>query len=525
MRDLLNLLDNPTAYIIEGRGLAARQQGEKFANANGDVITFQSLDFYPEKGQFPTGMEMQQAIQDTGLNIHWVNKPNASTLGFGIATFRVEGGQDYFLGRYFKTISANRTDNSFATNDIPGGFKMASGLGKKEATGYKPSDILTQFKSNTPQSIADQIVAHFGDGSAEAIAIQAFMQGQTKVPRGGMNLEAFRDYFCEMLQPMSLVMGLPVKGNAAEASAIFFGPGKDYSDCVISFNESVSGGLYDSLLVNSDGKQIKLSSKGKNGASASVVNLLRCIEELQVAPAGEKLLAKHKDAVEILKIIDKLGHTDAPLQLGVKFGIITSDEAGQIKMLKGHGPEEDVENMLSPRLWAWYQKRKAKDMSKIIPIEHALCCVAYRLADYVNENTKFGGAASEILNNSALVQMYTNIAENKDMFDIQLNAIYPSATVTGVLLDASKAYMSTQGKGNLTFKILKNGAKESDIKDEDGEASAPITKKASVAKTTAIVGGGTDIGADNGGKAAKRAELAAKKDGTATTGNLGRGTR
>ena len=515
MRDLLDIIDGVTP-LAEGRGLSARQQGEKFTNANGDVITFQSLDFYPPKGQFPTGMEMQQAIQELGLNIHWVNKPNISTLGFGIATFRVENGQDYYLGRYYKAISPNRTDNQFPTNDIPGGFKLGSALGQKENTGYKPSDILTKFKSNTPETIAEQIVTKFGEGSAEAVAIQAFMQGQTKVPRGGMNLEAFRDYFCEMLQPMALVMGLPVKGNAAEASNIFFGPGRDYSDCVISFNDNVSGGLYDSLLVNSDGKQIKLSSKGKNGASASVVNLLRCIEELQVAPDGAKLLAKHKDAVEILKIIDKLGHTDAPLQLAVKFGIIKSDEAGQIKMLKGLGPGDDVESILSPRLWKWYEERKAKDMSKIIPIEHALCTVAYRLADYVNANTGFGSAASEILNNSALVQMYTNIAQDKEFFDIQLNAVYPSATVTGVLLDASKAYMSTQGKGNLTFKILKNGAKAEDLpSDPDTEAgSAPV------AKPKAVTGGRVDIAPN----AAKKAAIKRVTGGNSAA-NVGRSTR
>ena len=519
MRDLLNILDNPS-LILEGRGLPARNPGEKFANANGDVITFQGLDFYPEKGAFKTGMEMQQAIQDTGYNIYWINKPNISTLAFGIATFKVANGQDYYLGKYYKAISPNRISNAWPNNDIPGGFKLQSGLGQKESTGYKPSEILTQYKSNTPETIAAQIVAKFGEGSAEANAMNAFMQGSLQVPRGGMNLEAFRDYFCEMLQPMALVMGLPVQGNAAEACNIFFGPGRDYSDCVISFNDNVSGGLYDSLLVNSDGKQIKLSSKGKNGASASVVNLLRCIEELQLAPNGDKLLAKHKEAVEILKVIDKLGHTDAPLQLAVKYNLITNEEAGQIKMLKGHGPDDEIESMLSGKLWGWYQARKAKDMSKIIPIEHALCCVAYRLADYVNENTGFGNAASEILNNSALVQMYTNIAENKETFDIKLNAVYPSATVTGVLLDASKAYMSTQGKGNLTFKILKNGAKADDVFDKEGEEGASSKP---IAKPKAITGGRTEVQAKSGDKAAAIARIQDKAG--KTNAKVGRETR
>jgi hypothetical protein len=103
-----------------------------------------------------------------------------------------------------------------------------------------------------------------------------------------------------------------------------------------------------------------------------------------------------------------------------------------------------------------------------------LSVIAYKVADYVNENTNFGQAASEILNHSALVQMYTDASETADTISITgFRAVYPSDTVSGVLLDASKAYMSTQGKGNFTFKILKNGAKESDLAPVDNQADEP----------------------------------------------------
>jgi hypothetical protein len=121
-----------------------------------------------------------------------------------------------------------------------------------------------------------------------------------------------------------------------------------------------------------------------------------------------------------------------------------------------------------------YMSRKPKDWSKVIPLEHMLSVIAYRVADYVNENTNFGQAASEILNHSALVQMYTEASETADTISITgFRAVYPSDTVSGVLLDASKAYMSTQGKGNFTFKILKNGAKESDLDPVDNQADEP----------------------------------------------------
>ena len=471
MRDILNLLD--TVVITEGVGLANRRPGEQFKNPEGDTITFQGLDFYPESGAVDTpsdlvGLKVDN-VDKPGLNVHWINQATGSTRAFMIASFTSEDGQPYYLGKWVKEISPNRALNNFAHSDIPGGFKFASKAGAKENTGYKPSEVLTQFQDNTPETIMNQIVAKFGKGSDEVVAAATFMQATkfpVTFPKGSINFTAFRDYFCEMLQPVALVMGKPVKGNAQEAATIFFGPtAGGYGDATISFNNNVTGGLYDSLLVSPAGKQIKLSSKGKSGANASVVNLLKSIQELSVAPKGKQLLEKHKDVVEILNTIDKMGHTNAPLELAINYKLITPDDANEIRALKGVGPNDPIK-FKNTKLNTLYQSRTPRDWSKIIPIEHMLSVMAYSVADHINERTNFGQAASEILNNSALVQMYTEATETADTISItSFRAVYPSDTVSGVLLDASKSYMSTQGKGNFTFKILKNGAKESDLLD------------------------------------------------------------
>jgi hypothetical protein len=195
------------------------------------------------------------------------------------------------------------------------------------------------------------------------------------------------------------------------------------------------------------------------------------VQELDSAPAGKKLRATFANEIEMLENINKLGHFGAPLYIAQKYKLIDSSEAEQVMRLKALGPMDDIigADILSKRLEKMYQDRKAKDMSRIIPIEHMIAAIAYRVADYVNENTRFGEAASTILNNAALVQMYTDTQDGKDTITVtKLTAVYPSQTVTGVLLDATKAYMSTQGKGNFTFKILKNGAKPSDVNDMDG---------------------------------------------------------
>jgi hypothetical protein len=232
--------------------------------------------------------------------------------------------------------------------------------------------------------------------------------------------------------------------------------------------------LYDSLLISPDGKQIKLSSKGKSGANASVINLLKSIQDLQVAPKGKKLLEKHKIVVEMLETIKNGGHVAGALNLGVQYGIIDKDDVLTIQQLKQFGPKDKLNWGKNKKLEQMYMSRTPKNWAAVIPLEHMLSVVAYRVADYVNEHTNFGQAASEILNHSALVQMYTEASESADTITITgFRAVYPSETVTGVLLDASKAYMSTQDKGNFTFKILKNGATESELDPVNNQADEP----------------------------------------------------
>jgi hypothetical protein len=480
MRDLLDLLNSVELPLVEGVGLANRKPGEKFKNSVGDIVTFQDLELYPESGRFATPEELKAGVdsmlankQLTADQIHWVNNPNKSVGAFSIASFTGEDDTPYYLGRWAGANSPNRTQNKFAHNEIPGGFQYQSRAGLKENTGYKPSEILEpgKFQNNTPETILQQITAKFGEGSDEAVAAQTFISSDIpcKIPKGNMNPDAFRDYFCEMLQPIALVMGKNVTGNADEAADIFFGD-SGYADCTISFNTNTIGGLYDSLLVNPDGRQIKLSSKGKDGASASVTNLLKSVEELTDKPSGKKLLNKHKEAVEILNIINKDGHFGAPLTLAVKYGIITPEEAAQISKLKSMGPKDDIvgKGILSPNLEKFYTNRKSKDPKRVIPLEHMTASIAFNVADYVNKKTNFGQAASEILNNAALVQIYTNTSVSTDTITItKMEAVYPSQTVTGVYLDASKVYFSTGGKGNFVFTIMKNGATEKDVNPMD----------------------------------------------------------
>jgi len=467
MRDLLNLLDN---ILAESRGLSARDPGEVYARSGGnssdDKITFQNLTFYPEVGSYNTTEEMMAAFdqveQSVGHPIEKVNQPSARLKAFGIAAFNTAVGTRY-LAKFAQDIKPVRTQNTFfQTKDIPGGFSQTDARGSKEKAGYKPSDVLTEFKSQTPDSILAQIGAKFGEQSAEYRAAATIMSSPkfpVAVDGESMDFKGFRDYFCEMLQPAVLINGGQVKGNAAKAAEIFMGK-NGFSDCVVSFNKDVGGELYDSLLISPEGKQIKLSSKGAKGAMASSVNLLTAVRELETAGMTQ-FAQNYPEVIDILKTIHNGDHNSGPLNLAVQFGIINKDEIPQVMSLKQYAGVKDfnIDNVkISDNLKKIYKDRTADDPSKVVPLNHLVSSIAYKVCNEINLKTNFSDAAADILNNSAFVQMYTDATKSKDgQFIIQgFTTVWPSKLFTEVTLEAQKSYSSTSSSaGKLVFNINK----------------------------------------------------------------------
>jgi hypothetical protein len=499
MRDLLNIINN---IVTESTGLANRKPGTLFTNPEGDQLIFQGLNFYPNSGAFGSSEELAAAVDrlSTQLSrpIEWTNALGKN-LGFGIATFTDPQGNTYYLGRYFQKINPNRLQNNFP-NTLPAGFKLQNKAAKKEASGYKPTEVLTQLENLTPDDIFQQVVSKFGPGSDEVVAMQAFMDspGRTEFPIGKMNFTAFTNYFCEILQPMSLVLGKKIKGNAQDAERKFLG-GSSYGECTISFNSGKNDGLFDSSVVSPSGQSIGISTKAKNGAKASAKNLDDKIQEMIGDPDGEKILNKFKKEVDILEMIVDGGYINGPLNLAVMYKIISAEEAQQVRDLRGLSPRE-IEGRLSAKLKKMYSSRNTTDASKMIPFFHMLAAVAFEVADYINENTNFGPAAAAILNYGAFMQCYTNANQRGsnivlDEFQFQ----YPSEAVTDVLLSADKTYYSTGNKGNFTFKILKNGASEEDVTMPDdtvnptAEPELDVEKLDAVAQSPRLKGPGAKI--------------------------------
>jgi hypothetical protein len=464
MRNLIDILDN----LAESRGLSAREPGEEFVRTGGtdqeDVIVFQGLQFYPESGAYDSAEEMMQVFDQLKSKlrpgIEPINRPSAGTRAFAIATFDTAVGRRY-LAKFAKEINPIRTKNTFfQTADIPGGFTYKTARGEKETVGYKPSQVLTEFKSQTPESIYQQIMTKFGEDSPIGQATRIFYEATDFpiiIPGDGIDFNGFRDYFCEMLQPVALIQGKPVTGNAGKAAEVFLGD--DYSDCVVSFNEGVSGALFDSLLVAPNGKQIKLSSKGAKGAMASVINLLKSARELREAGMGD-IVDQYQDVIDILETIEQGDHWTGPIMLATQLGLITEAEASSIiPTLKPLTTAVDIRKVrgLTDNLRQIYNDRSVKDAGKTVPLEHMVASLAYKVCNEINTRTNFSEAAADILNNSAFVQMYTEAAKKgTDIIIKGFRTVWPSKLFTDVTLEAQKSYSSTSSSGGkLVFNINK----------------------------------------------------------------------
>jgi len=477
MRDIINLLD-----LTESVGLANRKPGTVFANPQGDALTFQGLTFYPtEGGRYNTPEEFQEALdqvaQALGIDpktIVWTNPPQKG--GFGIAQFTDAADQPKYFGRYFQKISPVLIQNNFP-NQLPGNYRLQTNVAKKEAAGYKPTDVLTRLNNLTPADILAQIQTKFGQDSDEARATELFIAAKSfpvSIPLGNMNFTAFTNYFCEMLQPMALVLGKPTTGTAQQAADKFLTKG-GYDTCKITFGASVSGGLTDSTLINPAGQVMGLSSKAEGGAKASAKNLMDKIREMKDDPDGQKLLKQYAKEISLLEVLTA-GSTPGSLNGAVLAKIITPKEADQIIGLKNQreGAQIIGKGLLSPELEQKYAARKARDPAAVIPFYHIRAVIANELADWVNTQTGFGKAASAILNWGAFIQVYTHAKQNGENIVLNaFNVVFPSAAVTDVQLSADKTFYSTGSKGNFTFKILYNGATDvaEDVEEEVGAGS------------------------------------------------------
>ena len=500
MRNLIDLITNSS--IVESRGIGARKPGEEFVSTSNseDKIYLKSVTFYPDDSVAYASEEERNSELEPIVNgipnayVDLIGKFKKNQLAFGIAIFE-RPGDDTNLAfvKPFTNINRDPTQNDWNNQTGIPGFKYNSKSAKKAQSGMTPQDILGNDLSNlTPNDIIAKIALVLGEDNPLTIFARSIADGVI-IPAAGVTIEtsgdmhftAFRDYFCELLHPIALQTG-NFKGNAGEAAMKFLGTNK-FDNTSINFGKDKTEGLSDSILISSNGKSIKVSSKGASGAEASSRNLLDEVNKL-----GDSTLAKkHQSTIDLIKTVVESGMHRAPLKLGVQYGFITDDDANTILGFRNMAQTTVTAALtmdISPKLKTLIKGRVTKNPNNLNLYFHATAAVAHEVADYINQNTSFSDDACEILNNGALVQVWTIATESGNTWKIKpFQATWPGNSVTSVKFSASKPYSSTEIKGNFTFKIKRNNATdvEDDISTEpdlEPTVAAPVETPSIVSK-------------------------------------------
>lgn len=480
MRDLLDKLNN----LEESTGLAGRRQGDVFRNATGEEITFNGLEFFPAAGGTLSKEELDALVKKIEAKpgfYKWLNPRSARSGGLAVASF-TKDRKEMLVGRFLQQINPNPVQNYLPNqiDDYQYSTKAQAALG--------PQDLLTDLKDQTIPQVMNQLAKSLGTDSplyevAHKIAMGVKLPYTIKVNKGA-SFSAFRDYFGEILQPMALQKGL-YTGNAGEAAEKFLGS-NGFAGTTITWETSKNAGLSDSTLKKPGGATINLSSKGGAGAMASVGNIANVVDKLLEAEAEQKtksgsdLVSRYSGTLDLIRKIKELGQNEAPFYVATKFGVITQGEADQVRALK-NSPPMDINGVdklaLSSKLKGFAKERQSKRPDNVLIYYHLLAVIAKKAAEAVNEGTNFSEAAADILNNGALVQVYTKATDKGDTWTLdEFNTRYPGETVKGVYLTAGKGYTGTYPiKGNFTFKIDKGTGVPKDDDTEVDTSAAPST--------------------------------------------------
>lgn len=493
IRSILETIEN----LEESTGLAGRAPGAIFKNESGDQLKFEKLEFYPQGGGQYSPEELETELTNFP-NVKWLNKSSSRTGGFGIATFTDSSNQPVLIGQYMEKIKPNFTQN-YIPNTIFG-YSLDTKSSKKTKEKLKPQDLLTQNKINLSiPDIMNQLAETLGTDSplyelAHKIALGMPLPMSFDAP-SDVTFEGFRDYFCEILQPIAIIKG-QFTGNAGEAADKFLGG--SFQKTTITFDESVTAGLSDSILKTKDGREVLLSTKGGAGATASARNLYDKVIALEKSPSGRELLDQYPEEVELIKNIVKEGQNGAPLYIGVKYGVITAAEAEQIKKLRDQSPIDlaTIDSMpISNKLKKFAKERTTKTPKTTDLYLHLLASVAEKDAKIINEETNFSKTATTLLNSGALIQVYTKAKQSGGKWTLEeFNTVYPSDNIKGVYLSSTKTYYSTGIKGNFTFKIDKGAGVPKDepevvAPEVDVEVDPEIRKEKSRTKVTSVFRG------------------------------------
>ena len=282
-----------------------------------------------------------------------------------------------------------------------------------------------------------------------------------------------------------MVQGMIRNATLEKARIDILGPDGSFAGSSIYFPASKINGLVDSYLRQPGGVEVGVSSKGENGAKASVKNIADGVVRAREKDMTE-LLDRYAEQVKVIERVGKFASKDLPLVLGQENGFINKSQAAIILRLIDLGaktidavPMSDADKKVLESLMAEYKPKT--DNPKYNVGYHILAVLAKKVMMAINADPMFGEACLKFLNTSPIVQLHLKGREGKNSYAVNgFEVKYPPDFRGTVALDASKVYAATGTNGRVSFAYNPTLDAEAlaSPADEPGDSPAPASSAA-----------------------------------------------
>lgn len=446
--------------LTEAKGLFGRLPGDKFVHTDGREAEFQRIDFYPDpdQTQFESPEQRDETIKnyETELQtkIEWVNRPTSASLAFAVAVLNNREGGVMLWGRYLQKTKHDML-GTWSNKEVPTGWGLATKGAKKLQAGYDPQNLI---KTENVFMTTAQVIDTVGKNAPTEVAsiftdvLYGLATGQprTKFPGMADQMEALRDYFGEIMQPLALEGGV-IKGQAEDARRVL-ADGADWSSCKMMWPMSMNAALCDSFLIAPNGQEIGISSKGGSGAKASAKNLYDAYLKAE-KEGNTELIESAKYTITVVKVIAENSAKDGPIELGklLKISGVDDQLSAEVTNYINTGKRDfDGISQASANLLSGFKVNN--DVKGFNTGYAIMAAVAKTVAKEINKNPEFTKGALALLNQSSIIQVYTSMVKQGDDAVLKdFRAVYPPNFEGQILVDGGKNYYSSRIQGKLAF--------------------------------------------------------------------------
>lgn len=444
--------------ITEAKGIFGRVPGDAFTHTDGRKANFQSIEAYPDPQfeKYEDKEQLAQAIKEFEDNNHctieWINSP-AGASAFAVAILN-DGDKLIYWGRYLQKTKANML-GVWSNKEIPQGWSLGTKGAQKLQAGYDPQHLIkTENLFMTSQQVVNTVKSNSPEGVGEIFAqnLTKLASGRGDITFPGMadQMEAIRDYFGEIMQPLALEGGL-IKGQAEDARRLL-ADGAAWANCKVMWPMAMNAALCDSFLVAPNGQEIGISSKGGAGAKASAKNLYDAYKKAE-ADGNTDLINSSKFTIDVVRLIGENTAKEGPFAIAEFLGMnnITQEISNEVaEYVKAGKTNFDDVSQASLDLLANF--RVNNNVAGFNTGYAIMAAVAKTVAKEINKNAEFTKGALSLLNQSSIIQVYTKMAKRGDDAVLSdFRAVYPPNFEGQIKVDGGKSYYSSRIQGKLAF--------------------------------------------------------------------------